>query len=93
MIKFGIFDESQEELLKKSVIFYAAISSDRINKTFDTKVIDGISKNKIKTDWWPVLRKRDDFDLDSTKSSAKEYIKDKNAYSELDSCFRTVQFL
>jgi len=52
------------------------ISSDRINKEFDTKAIDGISKNKIKTGLWPVLRKRDSFDLDSTKLSAKKYIKE-----------------
>jgi len=75
MIKFGIFDESQEELLKKSVVFYTAISSDKINKSFDTKAIDSIGNNKIKTDLWPVLRKRDSFDLNSTKSSVKKYIK------------------
>ncbi len=89
MIKFGIFDESQEQLLKKSVIFYAAISSERINKAFDTKAIDGISKNKIKTDLWPVLRKRDNFDLDSTKSSVKKYIKELLVLTEPEADFLT----
>ena len=48
MIKYGIFDESEDEMLKKCIIFYAAISSNDINKTFDTKSIDSITKLKIK---------------------------------------------
>lgn len=76
MIRFGIFDESEEELLKKCVIFYAAISAKDINKTFDTKVIDSITKRKIKTDLLPVIKRRDDFDLESAKKIIKEYIFD-----------------
>lgn len=76
MIWFGIFDESEEEMLKKSVIFYAAISAKNINKTFDTKVIDSITKQKIKRDLLPVIKTKDDFELDPAKKLVKEYISD-----------------
>lgn len=74
MIKLGLFDESQENLLRKCVVFYGAISAKNVNKSFDTKAIDSISKYKIKTDLLPVIRKRDDFDLDSAKKIVKEYV-------------------
>lgn len=76
MIRFGIFDDSEEGLLKKCVIFYAAISAKAINKTFDTKAIDSITKRKIKTDLLPVIKRKDDFDLESAKEIVKEYISD-----------------
>lgn len=76
MIKFGLFDESKETLLRKCVVFYAAISSRTINKTFNTKAIDSIHKHKIKTDLLPVIRKRDGFDLDAAKKIVKEYIRE-----------------
>lgn len=74
MIKFRLFDESEEQLLRKCVVFYAAISAMEINKSFDTGVIDGITKYKIRTDLLPVLTKHDSFDLDSAKKATKEYI-------------------
>ncbi|MDD4048675.1 MAG: nucleotidyl transferase AbiEii/AbiGii toxin family protein [Clostridia bacterium] len=76
MIKFGLFDEGEETLLRKCVVFYAAISAKTINKTFDTKIIDLINEHKIKTDLLPVIRKRDGFDLNSAKKIVKEYIND-----------------
>ncbi|OCZ49928.1 nucleotidyl transferase AbiEii/AbiGii toxin family protein [Dehalobacter sp. TeCB1] len=74
MIKFRLFDESEEQLLRKCVVFYAAISAREINKSFDTEAIDRITKYKIRTDLVPVLTKQDPFDLDSAKKAAKEYI-------------------
>lgn len=76
MIKFGLFGEREEIILKKSVIFYAAISSKKINKKFDTNVIDSITKHKIRTDLLPVIRKNIDFDLNASKKIVKEYIAD-----------------
>lgn len=76
MIKFGLFDEREEVILKKGVIFYAAISSKKINKTFDTNKIDFITSHKIKTDLLPVIRKNNNFDLNAAKKIVKEYIAD-----------------
>lgn len=74
MIKFRLFDESEEQLLRKCVVFYAAISARGINKSFETGAIDLITKYKIRTDLVPVLTKQDPFDLDSAKKAAKDYI-------------------
>ena len=76
MIKFGLFDESEQALLRKCVIFYAAISTNKINKNFDTEAVDSIDKRKIKTDLLPVIRRKDEFDLEATKKMVKSYIKE-----------------
>jgi len=79
MIHYGLFDESEEEMLKKCVVFYAAISArdkNSINKTFDTKAIDSITKRKIKTNLHPVIKTKDDFELEPAKKLVKEYITD-----------------
>lgn len=79
MIHYDLFDESEEEILKKCVVFYAAISAkdkNSINKTFDTKAIDSITNRKIKTDLNPVIKTKDDFELDLAKKLVKEYISD-----------------
>ena len=76
MIHFGLFDESEENMLRKCIVFYAAISAKDINKTFDTKAIDSITERKIKTDLLPVIKRRDGFELESAKRLVKEYITD-----------------
>lgn len=79
MIHFGLFDESEEEMLRKCVVFYAAISArdkNSINKTFDTTAIDLITNQKIKRDLFPVIKRKDDFELESAKKLVNEYISD-----------------
>jgi predicted nucleotidyltransferase component of viral defense system len=79
MIHFGLFDKSEEVMLRKCVVFYAAISArdkNTINKTFDTKAIDLITRRKIKTDLNPVIKTKDDFELESAKKLVKKYITD-----------------
>jgi len=76
MIALGLFDETEFEAFRKCIIFYASISAEIINKEFDTSAIDQISFTKIRRDLFPVLRKKDNFDLESRKSSAKKYIKE-----------------
>lgn len=48
MIYFGLFDGSEYELFRKCIIFYASISADKINKTFNTSAIDGLEFSKIR---------------------------------------------
>lgn len=75
MMYYGLFDETEYRMLRKSIIFYASISAERINKTFDTSSIDQLTFTKIKRDLFPVLRKKDNFDLDNRKAAAKSFIK------------------
>ena len=74
MIRFKLFDEMEEELLRKCVVFYAVISAKEINKDFSTAAIDSLTNHKIKTDLLPVLTKRDSFDLETAKKVVKDYL-------------------
>jgi predicted nucleotidyltransferase component of viral defense system len=77
MIHFGLFDESEQVTLRKCVVFYAAISArdkNSINKNFDTAAIDSITNQKIKRDLLPVIKRKDDFELEAAKKLVKEYI-------------------
>jgi predicted nucleotidyltransferase component of viral defense system len=76
MIKFRLFDETEEQLLRKCVVFYAAISTNNINKTFNTTAIDSLTKHKIKTDLIPVLTRQESFDLGTAKKVVMNYIAD-----------------
>lgn len=71
---YGLFDESEEELFRKSIIFYNTISQETINMSFDTSAIDRLTFSKIRRDLFPVLRKKDNFDLEARKAMAKAYI-------------------
>lgn len=76
MIRFATFDKSEEKMLRKCVVFYAAVSAKEINKSFDTRTIDAITKNKVKRELLPVIRTKDDFELESARRLVKEYIAD-----------------
>ncbi len=74
MIFYGLFDETEYELFRKCIIFYASVSAEVINKEFDTSAIDSLNFTKIRRDLFPVLRKKDNFDLEERKKKAKEFI-------------------
>lgn len=74
MIYYGLFDLSQEEMFRKCIIFYNTISQETVNKDFDTTAIDRLTFQKIRRDLFPVLRKKDRFNLEERKNSAKQYI-------------------
>jgi predicted nucleotidyltransferase component of viral defense system len=76
MIRFGLFDESEYEELRKNTVFYAAISAETINKDFKTDAIDDITFAKVKRDLFPVIAKKDNFDLEQRKESAKLLIRE-----------------
>lgn len=71
---FGLFDKTEYELFRKCIVFYASISAETINKTFDTSAIDSLNFTKVKRDLFPVLRKKDNFNLEERKQQAKDYI-------------------
>lgn len=74
MLYFGLFDESEYDLFRKCIVFYASISAQEINKTFDTSAIDRLTFYIIRRDLFPVLRKKENFDLETRKKEAKEFI-------------------
>jgi len=76
MIQLGLFDGYEREILKKSVVFYAAVSFNGLPISFDTKAIRSMTQRKIRTELMPVLKRQDDFDLDKAKKVVEEYIQE-----------------
>lgn len=76
MRKYGLFDETQERLFKKCVMFYSAIASENVPTEYDLEGIGNISTHKIKTDLTPVLRRGERFDLIDAQKQVKNYLSD-----------------
>ena len=63
----------------KAIVFYATISAETVNRTFDTSAIDSLTFAKIRRDLFPVLTRmeaRDHFELEQYKSEIKTYLKE-----------------
>lgn len=70
-------NKTEADLLRKTIIFYATISAETVNKTFDTSAIDSLTFSKIRRDLFPVLTKseaKSHFQLEQYKNATKEYI-------------------
>ena len=78
MIKYRLFDESQESLLKKCVMFYSAIGSDSVPDKFHFERITSVSQQRVKTDLIPVLRRGTWFDAQQAHDQVITYL-EKNA--------------
>jgi predicted nucleotidyltransferase component of viral defense system len=76
MQKYGLFDETQERLFKKCVMFYSAIASENVPTEYDLEGFGIISTHKIKTDLTPVLRRGERFDLADAQKQVKTYLSD-----------------
>lgn len=75
MINMNLFKDNTE-LFRKAFIFYNTISSETVNKDFDTSAIDVLTFSKIRSDLFPVISDKANFDLDGRKFQAKRYISD-----------------
>lgn len=65
MVKYGLFDENEEEMLRKCAVFYSAIGAEQSPK---------LSSQQIKRDLVPVLRKEERFDLELVQQEVREYL-------------------
>ena len=74
MVYFGLFDETELSLLKKCIIFYYAVSSTDISESFDLTRTDELTEHRIRTDLYPVIRKKERFDLASAKRRVAVYL-------------------
>ncbi len=66
----------ERDMFRKCFALYTTISTETVNRDFDTSAIDSLKFDKIRRDLFPVLSKRDDFKLDERKRQAKDYIAD-----------------
>ncbi len=76
LLELGLFDESEQDVLKKCVVFYSCIGSETVHKEFTFESLDKMPQNKIKTDLLPVLRFGVYFDLKSAREKVTDYLKE-----------------
>ena len=72
-------DQTERDLLRKTVVFYATISAETVNRQFDTAAIDNLSFARIRRDLFPVLTNSEanrHFVIDDYKSASKNYLKE-----------------
>ena len=74
MIHFGLFDERELDLLRKSVVYYSAIGSDETPTSFSFDSIRTITQNRIKTELLPVLRNSPFFDVKAAQGECIDYL-------------------
>ena len=76
LLKYGLFDESEQELLRKCVVFYSAIGTEETPTSFSFDSILAIRQNQIKTDLLPVLRNSTYFDAKTAQDACVCYLKE-----------------
>lgn len=74
MVKYGLFDESEEAMLRKCTVFYSAIGAECPPERFELDNVGNVSKQQIKRDLDPVLRKGERFDLEIAQKEVCEYL-------------------
>ena len=78
LIESGLFETGKSrDLLRKTIIFYKSITSESVNRVFDTSEIDNITFSKISRDLFPVLRAEEvheHFDINAYKTAVKDYL-------------------
>ena len=74
MVKYGLFDESEEAMLRKCAVFYGAIGAECPPERFEIDNVGNVSKQQIKRDLDPVLRKGERFDLEMAQKKVCEYL-------------------
>ena len=81
MVTFGLFDDSQAEMLRKCVVFYIAVSSEETPLNISLTEMDALVFHDIRTKLVPVLKKTEKFDFASARERVREYL---NAALQLD---------
>lgn len=72
--KFGLFDETEETLFRKCVVFYSAIAGEKAPDHFAFDNIRQLVPQRIKTELFPVLRRGEQFDLETAQKKTIEYL-------------------
>ena len=74
MVKYRLFDESEEDMLRKCTVFYSAIGAEKPPEKFELDHIGAVSAQQIKRELNPVLRKGEKFDLKLVQKEVRDYL-------------------
>ena len=69
-----LFNDSQTSLLRKCVMLYCAIGSEKTPETITFNALNQMSQFRIKTDLAPVLRQGDFFDLRKAREATIHFV-------------------
>ena len=87
MLRYGLFDHSEQTILHKCVILYSAIGSDTVPDNFSFDNIAKIPQYRIKTDLVPVLRHSELFELKAAQQETIRYLSELLTPNESDLAF------
>ena len=74
MVYFGLFDESELVLLRKSAVFYQAIVGDTKTRGFNFEKLSDITEKTIRTDLYPMIRNAERFDFAAAKERVTAFL-------------------
>ena len=74
MVKYGLFDESEEDMFRKCTVFYSAIGAEKPPEKFELDQIGAVSAQQIKRELNPVLRKGEKVDLKLVQKEVRDYL-------------------
>ncbi len=74
MVKFGLFNESETDVLRKCAVFYSAIGAEKPPVKFELEHVGNVSSQQIKRDLDPVLRRSEHFDLKDAQPKVQGYL-------------------
>ncbi len=72
--RYKLFDEGEEDLLRKCTVFYSAIAREKAPDEFNFEPINNLEPRRIKTELMPVLRNGENFDLKKAQEEIIEYL-------------------
>lgn len=75
MIAFRVFDEAEYSLLRKCVVFYTAVSQEKISPDYSFERLNAITVRKIKTDLLPVIKRGEFFELEAVKKEVESFLR------------------
>jgi len=74
LVKYGLFSDDELSMLRKCILFYLTVTSEKIPEKFDFSQIQSLTFHKIRVDLMPVLRKKEKFDLLSAQKTVTNYL-------------------
>ena len=75
MLKHHVIDETQQDLLRKIIVFYLALGGrEKVEFSFNFNNINSLKYNQIRANLTPVLKKTERFDFENAKTTVKAYL-------------------
>lgn len=87
MLNYGLFDESEQDMLRKCVVFYLGIGSDIISVDLSLGNLWRMPQRQIKAELAPVLHSGDFFDLKPARESVADYLNGLLRFTEQEKAF------